>query len=89
MDLPHHAGGNGATAMLTPGEPVRALMEFEPLDAHVGAGHVLRVVFHKNGVEDVMASPSPEALLIGGGVLRLPTVERADLPSSYRPDGLA
>ncbi|PSG96726.1 hypothetical protein BRD56_09155 [Thermoplasmatales archaeon SW_10_69_26] len=80
MDLRYHDGGNTDPATLTPGEPVTAKMQFEPMDAHVAEGHQLRLVVHKNGVADIPQSPSPEPNVLNFGdeasVLELPTVER-------------
>jgi predicted acyl esterase len=80
MDLRYHDGGNTDPATLTPGEPVVAEMEFEPLDAHVAEGHRLQLALHKGGVADIGPSPSPEAnvLHLGGGTstLELPTIDR-------------
>jgi predicted acyl esterase len=92
MDLRHHAGGNTEPQTLTPGAPVVALMQFEPVDAHVADSHRLRLVLHRDGVEDVEASLSNEPLVVSHGeeasVLRLPEVERSDLVPAYRPAGL-
>jgi predicted acyl esterase len=80
MDLRYHEGGNTEPATLTPGEPVTAKMQFEPMDAHVAEGHKLRLVVHKAGVADIGPSPDPEPNVLGFGdeasVLELPTVER-------------
>ena len=92
IDLRHHAGGNGAPQTILPGQPVVAKMEFEPMDALVAEGHRLRVVLHKDGVEDVLQSPSPEPLLValgaGASVLRLPVVERDTRLPPYAAAGL-
>ncbi|HEX2021942.1 MAG TPA: CocE/NonD family hydrolase [Candidatus Thermoplasmatota archaeon] len=92
IDLRYHAGGNTEPATLVPGQPVLAKMEAEPMDAHLGEGHRLRLVLHKNGVEDVRESPSKELLLIGVGgglsVLRLPVIDRPDVLPTYNPPGL-
>ena len=92
IDLRYHAGGNKEAATLVPGQPVVAKMEFEPTDTLVAQGHRLLLVLHKDGVEDVLPSPSPELLTIslGGGksVLRLPAVERPNLVPTYAPPGL-
>jgi predicted acyl esterase len=80
MDLRYHEGGNTDPATLTPGEPVTAKMQFEPMDAHVAEGHQLRLVVHKAGVADIGPSPDPEPNVLhfgdGASVLELPTVER-------------
>ena len=92
IDLRYHAGGNKDPATLVPGQPVVAMMEFEPVDALVAEGHRLRLVLHKDGVEDVLPSPSAEALRIdlgeGRTVLRLPAVDRPNLLRTYSPDFL-
>jgi predicted acyl esterase len=93
IDLRHAEGGNGAPATILPGQPVVAKMEFEPVDAFVAEGHRLQLVLHKEGVEDVLQSPSPEPLMVGLGagvsVLRLPAVERDTSLPPYAPVGPA
>ena len=93
LHLRYHEGGNTQPADLTPGEPVLAKMWFEPMDAHIGSGHRLRLVLHKAGVEDILPSSSPESSVItlGGAasVLRLPVIERPDLVPSDEPPTLA
>ncbi len=76
MDLRYHAGGNTDPATLTPGEPIVAKMQFEPMDAHVAQGHQLHLVLHKDGVEDIPESPDQSPVLIGESTLSLPTIER-------------
>ena len=91
IDLKHHDGGNGAAATLVPGQPVVAKMEFEPTDALVGEGHRLRLALHMDGVEDILPSPvlSPMRVLFGEeSVLRLPTIERANVVPTYAPPGM-
>jgi predicted acyl esterase len=92
MNLRFADGGNTQPVELTPGQPVAAMMEFEPTDAHLGQGHRLRLAVHRHGVEDILASPTmePAELGLGGGasVLRLPLVQREDALPSYRPPGL-
>jgi hypothetical protein len=67
-------------------------MEFEPVDALVGTGHRLRLVLHKRGVEDVIASPSaePTGIELGGGksLLKLPEIQRPAILPTYVPPGL-
>jgi hypothetical protein len=93
IDLRHHDGGNLEVRPLPPGAPVTARLEFEPMDAHVGQGHRLRVVLRTHGIEDILPSPSPEPVLLGFGpgksVLRLPSVERPGLLPAYTPASLA
>jgi putative CocE/NonD family hydrolase len=88
----HHAGGNGEPANLAPGQPVTLMMELEPTDAHLGQGHRVRLVLHRDGVEDILPSPTNDPLVValGGGasVLRLPSVERADVLPAYSAPGL-
>lgn len=89
MDLRYHAGGNLEPAALVPGQPVVAMMEFEPTDTLIGKGHRLVLVLHKDGVEDVLPSPSPEVLRLslgeGKSVLRLPAVDRPNVLQTYTP----
>ncbi|HWG90999.1 MAG TPA: CocE/NonD family hydrolase [Candidatus Thermoplasmatota archaeon] len=93
ISLHHYAGGNGEPETLTPGVPVVARMEFEPMDALVAEGHRLRLVVHRDGVEDILPSPSlePVELSLGGGasVLRLPLIERPMVLPTYVAPGLA
>jgi len=86
IDLRYHDGGNTDPATLTPGEPVVAKMQFEPMDAHVAKGHQLELEIHKNSVADVTPSPSPEPSVLHLGedsVLELDTVERDE---ALQPD---
>lgn len=89
IDLRHHDGGNDDAATLVPGQPVLARMEFEPTDHLVAKGHRLRLVLHRNGVEDILPSPSSEPIALGLGegksVLRLPLVERPTILRTYTP----
>lgn len=91
MNLRYHAGGNEGMPTLTPGQTVTALMEMEPVDAHVGVGHKLRLVLHRDGVEDVLPGPNADPVVLELGaasLLRLPAIERADLVPSYAAPGL-
>lgn len=83
MNLRYHAGGNTEPATLVPGQPVTALMEMEPVDALIAEGHALRLTLHKDGVEDIIASPDPSVVLIGGGQLLLPTIVRDTALAGY------
>ncbi len=87
IDLRHHAGGNTNPATLVPGQAVTALMEFEPVDALISEGHRLRLVIHREGVEDVPASPdrAPVAIDLGSDAtrLRLPVVDRPTIVPAY------
>lgn len=89
MDLRFHAGGNTEPQPLVPGQAVLAMMEFEPVDALVARGHRLALVLHKNGVEDIEPSMTPDSLQVelGGGksMLRLPLVERPTILRTYTP----
>ncbi len=85
INLQYHAGGNTDPAVLTPFDPVIAQMQFEPMDAHVGEGHQLHLVIHKDGVEDIVESPDPSPVLIGQSTLRLPAIERADTVEATGP----
>ena len=90
MNLQYHAGGNMEPATLTPGQPVLALMEFEPMDAHVAQGHRLRLNVHMAGVEDIQPSPYPGPVSLdwSASTLLLPLIERPALLPSYVPAGL-
>lgn len=92
MDLRFHAGGNTEPQPLVPGQAVLAMMEFEPVDALVARGHRLALALHKNGVEDIEPSMTPDSLQVelGGGksVLRLPVVERPTVLPTYTPPSL-
>lgn len=87
MNLQYHEGGNTEPATLTPGQPILAKMEFEPMDAHVARGHRLSIAITMDGVEDLVQSPSPAPVVIDwdASVLRLPIVERGDVIPSYTP----
>ncbi|HLE95856.1 MAG TPA: CocE/NonD family hydrolase [Candidatus Thermoplasmatota archaeon] len=76
MDLRFAAGGNEAKPVV-PGQSLVALMEFEPLDALVPAGHVLELRVSYTG-RDYLPSPVGGPVEIGAGVLRLPTIERGE-----------
>ncbi len=85
LNLMHHAGGNEAPQTLTPGQPVETAILFEPMDAHIGDGHQLRLVLHKDGVEDIPQSPDPSPVVLSEASLHLPEIERPDLVPSYTP----
>ncbi len=89
INLRFAAGGNTEPVTLVPGQPVDVKMEFEPVDALVGEGHRLRVVVHKEGAPGTLPSPDPSVVLLGEGVLRLPSVERPNVVPSYEAPGLA
>lgn len=76
MDLRYHAGGMEMQPV-APGQPLVAMMELEPMDAVLPAGHGLRLVFAGTG-EDYRPSvvAAPVLLDLGASVLRLPTLER-------------
>lgn len=91
IDLKHHDGGNGAPEALVPGQPIVALLQMEPVDALVGAGHRIELRLHMDGVEDIPASPvlAPIRVALGeDSVLRLPVIVRENVVPSYAPPGL-
>jgi predicted acyl esterase len=91
IDLRHHAGGNTEGQPLAPGQPVVAMMELEPMDAIFADGHRLRLVLHREGVEDILPTPTREPVQLGLGpasVLRLPEVARPSILPTYTPPGL-
>ncbi len=85
LNLMHHQGGNEDPQTLTPGQAVETAITFEPMDAHVAQGHTLRLVLHKDGVEDIPQSPDPSQVAISDASLHLPEIERPDLTPSYSP----
>jgi predicted acyl esterase len=77
MDLRLHEGGK-ETVPVAPGVPIKAKMEFFPLDAVVPAGSVLELYITNTG-RDYLPSPisTPVVLdLTDKSVLRLPVVQR-------------
>jgi hypothetical protein len=76
MDLRFAAGGSEMQPVV-PGMPLVAMMEFEPLDAVLPAGHGLVLTLAGTG-EDYLPSAvaAPVLVDLGASVLRLPTVER-------------
>lgn len=91
MNLRFHDGGNTEMKTLTPGTPVVAKMEFEPLDAHVAEGHRIFLIIQRQGVEDIIPVNTPDPFFISEGassVLRLPTIVRDDVVPSYKAPGL-
>jgi X-Pro dipeptidyl-peptidase len=91
MNLRFHEGGNTQEQTLTPGTPVVARMEMEPLDAHVGAGHRILLVLQRQGIEDIVPTGTPDPIIVDEGaasVLRLPVIERPSVVPSYTAPGL-
>ncbi len=85
LDLRHHDGGNEDPSVLTPGTPVDATIQFEPMDAHVPAGHQLQITVHKDGVEDIAQSPDPSPVTLSEADLRLPLIDRPSLVEQDPP----
>lgn len=95
MDLRYFAGGEERQT-LTPNERERALMEFEPMETRVPAGHRLMLWLFQYPYNDKYAgsSPSPVTVVLGGqqgSVLRLPIVDVSPydvfpVPGGHFPD---
>lgn len=83
LDLRHRNGGNTNPEVLTPGTWYDATLQFEPVDSRVLAGDVLRLVFGKNGAQDINPSPDPSRVGLDDVILDLPIVQRStflDIP---------
>ena len=81
MDLRYRDGGYGANAVL-PGQNYLMLMEFNPMDVVLPAGHAIRVDLTESG-EDYLPSP---CALFGMGV-SLDESSEIGLPLIDRPAG--
>jgi predicted acyl esterase len=82
MNLKYADGTDKATPV-TPGQPLLAKMEMQPMDAVVPAGHSLALRIWINGHSDRIPSipPTPIRVEWGGGVtsmLELPIIERGE-----------
>ena len=88
MDLRYAAGGTQMQPVV-PGMALTAMMEFEPLDVIIPAGHKLRLTFTPTG-EDYLPSAVSSPVLIdqGASILRLPTIERG-MDAFFTPPGPA
>jgi len=87
LDLRHYEGGNEEPATLVPGQPVDATITFEPMDAHVGEDHRLRLELHKDGVEDIPQSPDPSPVVVSNPSLELPEIDREPGLENPTPPG--
>ncbi|HWH07840.1 MAG TPA: CocE/NonD family hydrolase [Candidatus Thermoplasmatota archaeon] len=86
MDLRYHAGGIDMRPVV-PGQPIVAMMEFEPLDVVLPAGHGLVLKLSGTG-EDYLPSAVLAPLLVdqAASVFRLPVVERGE-DAFFTPPG--
>jgi predicted acyl esterase len=80
------ADGTEEPKQFSPNQPLLAKMEFQPLDARLGAGHQLKVRVWQYAEADRLPTLPPEAIYlnIGGNVqstLELPIIERG--PEAY------
>jgi predicted acyl esterase len=88
MNLDYAAGGT-SFAPVAPGQPIVANMEFYPLDARILAGSKLKLVLTQEaGGSDVLPRPedaAPIEVVYGekATTLKLPIVQRADVPSLW------
>jgi hypothetical protein len=77
MDVRYRDGGYESSTT-TPLNDYRMLMEFNPMDVRIPAGHTIRLVITESG-EDYLPSPCAAfGLLVVGGkeLLSLPVIER-------------
>ena len=88
LNLAYHEGGNTDPATLTPGQPIETEITFEPMDAHIGEDHRLRLVLHKDGVEDIPQSPDPSPVTVDDVNLVMPQIDRDETLAEPTPPGL-
>ncbi len=85
MDVRYRDGGYDAKAT-SPFSSYTMLMEFNPLDVVVPAGHTLRIELTENG-EDYLPSPCASnplgGLTVDGGVVGLPIIDRPKSHDSW------
>ena len=86
MDLRYHAGGSQMQPVV-PGQPIVAMMQFEPMDVVVPAGHGLVLRLSGTG-EDYLPSAVVAPVLVdqGASAFRLPIVERGE-DAFFTPPG--
>jgi hypothetical protein len=85
MDVRYRDGGYDAKAT-APFTSYTMLMEFNPLDVVVPAGHTLRIELTENG-EDYLSSPCATnplgGLDVDGGIIGLPIIDRPNSHESW------
>ena len=87
MDLRFAAGGEDMQPVV-PGMPIVAMMEFEPMDAVLPAGHRLQLVLAPTGRDYLPAATSaPVEIDFGASVLLLPVVD-AQTRAYFTPPGV-
>ena len=77
MDVRYRDGGYDSQ-FTTPGTTYRMLMEFNPMDVRIPAGHTIQLVLTESG-EDYLPSPcatSGLAIIAGMQTLGLPVIDR-------------